>query len=182
MRRKLFTLAAAASAVLCAAVCVLWVRSHWYGDLSYHARQMSDWSLDSWRGHLTWTDSNDPDGTTVWWQARELTGSEQDSPAFRRSWPNRVGFLYRTEVYPRRLVSDSDWPPRQHPPVLHHRYVRAPHWLVAGLLAVTPAAWLRRARRRRRRLVGGLCPRCGYDLRATPDRCPECGVRRSEGE
>jgi hypothetical protein len=52
--------------------------------------------------------------------------------------------------------------------------VRVPYWAIVLISAGPPAAWVW-VRSRRRADRGGLCPVCGYDLRATPDRCPECG-------
>ena len=53
-----------------------------------------------------------------------------------------------------------------------------PYWFLLLLTAAMPGYRLSRARslRRQARRQLNLCRRCGYDLRATPDRCPECGT------
>jgi hypothetical protein len=54
-----------------------------------------------------------------------------------------------------------------------------PHVLLVlvslGPAACVGASALARARNRRR-ARSGLCERCGYDLRASTERCPECGT------
>jgi hypothetical protein len=58
-------------------------------------------------------------------------------------------------------------------------------WHVFVLAALPPAIVLRAAVRRwlrERRSRHGLCFRCGYDLRATPGRCPECGTATPSAE
>jgi hypothetical protein len=47
---------------------------------------------------------------------------------------------------------------------------------VIAITAALPAYRLVRRRVRAAPAHTGHCPACGYDLRATPNRCPECGA------
>lgn len=57
-----------------------------------------------------------------------------------------------------------------------------PFGLCCSMFALLPVAWfgtrLARVARRRKREARKLCVSCGYDLCATPERCPECGTVR----
>ena len=56
--------------------------------------------------------------------------------------------------------------------------VMFPHWLLFFVFFTPYALSILLKWRLRRRIAIGSCVVCGYDLRATTDRCPECGTTK----
>ena len=84
-----------------------------------------------------------------------------------------LGFEVRL-TGPATLRSDSDWE--------RDYSFTVPYWLLLAAAILLPGFALLSAWRRSHRLKLGLCLACGYDLRATPDRCPECGTVARGGQ
>jgi hypothetical protein len=169
MSRRLSTLAAAASLLLCLATAGLWVRPSDPVEL------------------FRWGDPPESSGHVIWASGEGLTYQKsysvsaalvRDSRQDTTGW-DVVGLsFHRTERY---ATGSAGGGARS---LLWTRYLLgytiefriSIYWLLVTT-AVLPAAhlprWLRAFRSRR---APGLCVQCGYDLRATPDRCPECGT------
>ncbi len=61
------------------------------------------------------------------------------------------------------------------PPEPSFTEILCPTWAVIALLLLPMGLWAGTSWRQRRRAAAGHCTNCGYDLRATPEKCPECG-------
>jgi hypothetical protein len=176
VRRHLFNLLSAVSLVLCVATVVLWVRSYWlYDEFCVRAFSQKQASSTLW-GHDAVTIV---EGQIDFWRrvsslrlATLPAGFHESGlihPEFRDigfETPSILGFNYLHGKLQSRAgpYSEENW------------QIGIPFWFLTAMFAFVPVM---RTRRRWIRLgckPPGFCAVCGYDLRATPERCPECGT------
>ena len=152
--------------MLCVATCALWVRSYFCSDFVSGPWGKGEVAAETFRGSIgvlvLETDLFLPDGRHVTRERRpaaELGGATLTTFPTHSYW---AGFAFTDTPAPFGRIS----------------FLAAPFWFLAPASLFPAAAWsiFRLGRRRRERRQRGLCPVCGYDLRATLDRCPECGT------
>jgi hypothetical protein len=159
VKRRLCNLLAAGSLVLCVATALVWIRVH------AGAEQVMWRSADTGIGVFATS------GELVFFVDRATTA------------PLRLqGFSHNRRDHPFQVQSALTWQQGalgfgvgiERTAVYCSRVVFAPFWAITPALAV--GAWRLSIMARARQRTVGLCPTCGYDLRATPERCPECGA------
>ena len=185
LRRIIFNAMSVVSLLMCLATVVLWVRCHYVTEV---------WVV----GYTRLINSEGED--TIMFEISPVNGNLQmvlikfriDDVAalyasFHQEPPNprqKIGWHFEYEhARVRDPARTSFWEKigfsfeHFNDSGSHFWYVfELPIWCIQIALVVMPACrllkWIEVYRRRKY----CLCPSCGYDLRATPDRCPECGM------
>ena len=153
--RHLLLLASILCLLLCAGATWLWVRS-------YRGPEQVMWQTSGGRLFNVISGHGTVDFLVIprWPQVEETRYSRWDP------------HVYYGTRYSKRVLgfgTDVIWPE------YGGRYVNVPHWFFVFIFSSTAFGlgrkwWKTRPRR------PGKCKVCGYDMRATPQRCPECGA------
>jgi len=198
MKRRLFNIATVVSVVLWLAVVSAWVDGYWNFRAAGVAVKQLSACIGSHRGSATLTIERDNPGGLFTRESSAPISVAADFPlefpsdgTFEANCLDRLGGNGdEILIGPRRIqygfgASSEDGfntglrrlaPGETRAPDYHVWHVRTPAWFLAAIAFILPAVWVIDRRKRRRRVLGNHCEKCGYDLRATPDRCPECGT------
>jgi hypothetical protein len=185
--RRLFNFLIIASLVLSLAGVGWWLRSRSTREGLYLHAGSWLWTVDSALGEFAvGYYRNAPGGPRLHYRASEPNLYAGLSPDFE--YLPLLGDYGRTRVLLRDGVVDLD-PPKsigqreltddELSAPLKYAHVTLPHWSLVVSFALLPlirlvAMTVRSAKTRKRR-ARGVCLICGYDRRASPGRCPECG-------
>jgi hypothetical protein len=160
-----FATSAAISALLALLTIALWIDSHWFARSVVRRPPPQQYmSIESDSGRVVLT-------------IAELRGG---SAGFGTPSGSHEGSLLGLEFctyIPTPARNHFVWQTQQDASILWRCFEAAiPHWLLALTCScITGVCCLLPYRRRERRRAANCCTQCGYDLRATPSRCPECG-------
>lgn len=166
LRRHPWLTLAAVSLVLCVAVCVLWVRSCWRSDAYAWSGDDAVSGLISNCGTLCYVRMASIDPARYPFPKEGLPAGYHSGPPRRDVGANFVPG-WRFAGFSHSAGTGFG---------IRARDFGVPDWSLALSGALVPAAWVAQQLRRGRRGRRCLCPSCGYDLRASPERCPECGA------
>jgi hypothetical protein len=181
-RRIIWNALTVLSAILCLATIALWIRSYKKADFIFKVTK-SDWTHYTsalGRIELYWKTSND-----------SVFGPQKLVYAVHAPYPLELDPTL--DIAPYRPI-DSAIEVRSYAQwningngllikgndFIRLRVLIVPHWVLVILFAFLPTLRIALAMRKRmiqrRRSSLGLCRLCGYDLRASCGRCPECGA------
>jgi hypothetical protein len=202
---RLLSLATATCILACAAIVMLWVRSHWVKDAFQFQRGAVRCEIASQFGSVWFSDA--PQLQLDLDAVRALRREQHDAFSQEELWREQLSEQLKAQSIQRRRIPSTrplpPPPPRPDPtrlgvltfeiqkalskiqkvpgfPAPRPRFTYGiSHWVIFAVFGLLPLTRLiigsRRRWRRRRLTARGLCVGCGYDLRFTPDRCPECG-------
>jgi hypothetical protein len=164
------------SLLLSVAMAAMWVRSYWRFDNGFLlGRRGNDYpyvvSIQSMRG-----------ATSICWQYPVSPTQSVEKIEWKWGRMTRPYGSFPASVE-RHLHADwkflGFWRNHQVKSFANLDAIVIPYWftaLVTGFLGGWRILVTRKRQRQIFRRANNLCLDCGYDLRATPDRCPECGT------
>ena len=196
-RKWLWRFAVACSALLFLSTISFWIRSYSHRDsIIYaclrHARmdpnpEVGIWSyskyeLNTYLGSLAlllniWDHMEgfeDGGALGISFRSRLTTPSDQIRQSSHLGFQKHDGVFFRPYFRaggPPISIDNTPPPPQK----IVWSAIAVPLWFLALVSAILPALAIRNRINHHRSHRLGHCPTCGCDLRATPDRCPECG-------